>query len=181
MYPVQRHLSPEVAACNAYTLYQLSSPTKADDAGYPLQQSTSQSSATKDDFLSANIPPSQTSTTERWNRRSHSPDKAPSGLDYKNVMQWLNQQACGGTAKRKRTINRKQRHAANQRERRRMVHLNEAFDQLRQHIPTFPHEKKLSRIQTLKFAIDYIALMMDILKENDSGEKTTGKNGHYWD
>ena len=64
-----------------------------------------------------------------------------------HVTLWLNQQACGGAIKRKRRINRRQRVAANHRERKRMVQVNDAFEQLRRKIPMFPYEKKLSRIQ----------------------------------
>ena len=37
------------------------------------------------------------------------------------------------------------RHAANMRERRRMQSINDAFESLRQHIPTLPYEKRLSK------------------------------------
>ena len=84
---------------------------------------------------------------------------------FDNVLVWLNQQSCGGTVKRKRKINKNQRSAANMRERRRMVHLNDAFEVLRETIPVFPYEKKLSRIQTLKLAIDYISFMTEFLQD----------------
>uniref|UniRef100_A0A8D2KY13 BHLH domain-containing protein n=1 Tax=Varanus komodoensis TaxID=61221 RepID=A0A8D2KY13_VARKO len=51
-----------------------------------------------------------------------------------------------------------QRHAANVRERKRMLSINSAFDELRGHVPTFPYEKRLSKIDTLRLAIAYIAL-----------------------
>ncbi|XP_053926691.1 helix-loop-helix protein 13-like [Cuculus canorus] len=56
-----------------------------------------------------------------------------------------------------------QRHAANVRERKRMLNINSAFDQLRCRVPTFPYEKRLSKIDTLRLAIAYIALLGDIL------------------
>ncbi len=93
------------------------------------------------------------------------------GDPYSNVMVWLNQQACGGTTKRKRRITRPQRQAANIRERRRMVHLNSAFEVLRDQIPMFPYEKRPSRIQTLRLAMDYIAFMTEILNGNQTGEQ----------
>jgi hypothetical protein len=46
-----------------------------------------------------------------------------------------------------------QRHAANMRERKRMQSINEAFEGLRQHIPTLPYEKKLSKVDTLRLTI----------------------------
>ncbi|XP_074595536.1 uncharacterized protein LOC141850743 [Brevipalpus obovatus] len=49
-----------------------------------------------------------------------------------------------------------QRQAANLRERRRMQSINDAFEILRAHIPTLPHEKRLSKVDTLKSAIEYI-------------------------
>ena len=47
------------------------------------------------------------------------------------------------------------RHAANMRERRRMQSINDAFESLRQHIPTLPYEKRLSKVDTLKLTIGY--------------------------
>uniref|UniRef100_A0A8C4N141 BHLH domain-containing protein n=1 Tax=Eptatretus burgeri TaxID=7764 RepID=A0A8C4N141_EPTBU len=56
-----------------------------------------------------------------------------------------------------------QRQAANVRERKRMLSINSAFEDLRRHVPTFPYEKRLSKIDTLRLAIAYIALLEDIL------------------
>lgn len=56
-----------------------------------------------------------------------------------------------------------QRHAANIRERKRMLSINSAFEELRGHVPTFPYEKRLSKIDTLRLAISYIALLREIL------------------
>uniref|UniRef100_UPI00358E87A5 helix-loop-helix protein 13-like n=1 Tax=Myxine glutinosa TaxID=7769 RepID=UPI00358E87A5 len=56
-----------------------------------------------------------------------------------------------------------QREAANVRERRRMLSINSAFEELRRHVPTFPYEKRLSKIDTLRLAVAYIALLEDIL------------------
>ncbi|OWR40593.1 hypothetical protein KGM_206128 [Danaus plexippus plexippus] len=76
---------------------------------------------------------------------------------------------------------RVQRAAANVRERRRMLRsgpngttktcvwcsnfssINSAFDELRVHVPTFPYEKRLSKIDTLRLAIAYIALLREVL------------------
>ncbi|XP_077128503.1 helix-loop-helix protein 13-like [Ranitomeya variabilis] len=55
------------------------------------------------------------------------------------------------------------RHTANIRERRRMLSINSAFEELRGKVPTFPYEKRLSKIDTLRLAIAYIALLRDIL------------------
>ncbi|CAH2306322.1 pancreas transcription factor 1 subunit alpha-like [Pelobates cultripes] len=55
------------------------------------------------------------------------------------------------------------RQAANVRERRRMLSINSAFEELRNRVPTFPYEKRLSKIDTLRLAIAYIALLSDIL------------------
>ncbi|XP_054272245.1 uncharacterized protein LOC128992608 isoform X2 [Macrosteles quadrilineatus] len=80
---------------------------------------------------------------------------------------------------------RVQRQAANIRERKRMLRseprpraptappgpldrppvkiINSAFDELRSHVPTFPYEKRLSKIDTLRLAIAYIALLKEVL------------------
>lgn len=59
-----------------------------------------------------------------------------------------------------------QRFAANVRERRRMLSINSAFEHLRQHVPTFPYEKRLSKIDTLRLAIAYISLLQQLLHTN---------------
>jgi hypothetical protein len=65
--------------------------------------------------------------------------------------------------KRRRIASLAQRRAANVRERKRMFSLNEAFDQLREIVPIFAYEKKLSRIETLRLAIIYIAFMTELV------------------
>ncbi|XP_035778855.1 type-2 histone deacetylase 1-like isoform X2 [Anopheles albimanus] len=55
------------------------------------------------------------------------------------------------------------------RERKRMMRsapngINSAFDELRVHVPTFPYEKRLSKIDTLRLAIAYIALLREVLE-----------------
>lgn len=67
-----------------------------------------------------------------------------------------NQDGTGGTHK-------VQRFAANVRERRRMLSINSAFEHLRLHVPTFPYEKRLSKIDTLRLAIAYISLLQELL------------------
>ncbi|XP_059620347.1 twist-related protein 1 [Phlebotomus argentipes] len=63
-----------------------------------------------------------------------------------------------------------QRQQTNIRERKRMMRsapngsINSAFDELRIHVPTFPYEKRLSKIDTLRLAIAYIALLREVLE-----------------
>ena len=54
------------------------------------------------------------------------------------------------------------RAAANVRERRRMQSLNAAFIELRAHLPLFPREPRLSKMETLRLARAYIALLADL-------------------
>lgn len=72
-------------------------------------------------------------------------------------------QPSGKTKPRRRVATIAQRRAANIRERRRMFNLNEAFGVLRKKVPTFAYEKRLSRIETLRLAITYIAFMTEVL------------------
>ncbi len=63
-----------------------------------------------------------------------------------------------------------QRQAANQRERKRMQSINEAFEGLRAHIPTLPYEKRLSKVDTLRLAIGYISFLSELV-QNDAHSK----------
>ena len=58
---------------------------------------------------------------------------------------------------------RTRRVAANARERRRMESLNVAFDKLREVIPSFTDNSKLSKYETLQMAQTYIAALKDLL------------------
>ncbi|CAF0794954.1 unnamed protein product [Didymodactylos carnosus] len=72
--------------------------------------------------------------------------------------------------KRKRILNGVQRQEATQREKRRMLKLNKAFEDLRKVLPVSEFARnKLSRAETLKSAIDYINLMTDMLQTNSIG------------
>jgi len=64
----------------------------------------------------------------------------------------------------------KQRQTANARERSRMRSISAAMLQLRYRLPSSfaPREKKLSKIQTLRFAIRYIGDLWDVLQRGES-------------
>ncbi|XP_013398034.1 twist-related protein 2-like [Lingula anatina] len=127
------------------------------------------------DFQSSEEPPALSSKVGEEASNLPSADTYPTpgeisgdgSKNYDSVVEWLNQQSCGGSSKRKRRITRPQRLQANMRERRRMVHLNSAFDQLRLHVPSFPYENKMSRIQTLKLTVEYITFMQEVLSTPD--------------
>ncbi|THD23056.1 Pancreas transcription factor 1 subunit alpha [Fasciola hepatica] len=53
------------------------------------------------------------------------------------------------------------------RERRRMLSINSAFEMLRNCLPTFPYERRISKIDTLRLAIAYLALLHDMLNSLD--------------
>ncbi|KAK6050320.1 Helix-loop-helix DNA-binding domain protein [Cooperia oncophora] len=58
--------------------------------------------------------------------------------------------------RRRNEISGRQRIAANERERKRMNSINRGFDYLRQRLPNNTHEKKLSKVDTLRGAMEYI-------------------------
>ncbi|XP_055596501.1 protein atonal-like [Uranotaenia lowii] len=60
-------------------------------------------------------------------------------------------------------IKRKRRLAANARERKRMRGLNEAFDRLRQHLPSGAADQQLSKHETLQMAQTYITALCELL------------------
>ena len=80
------------------------------------------------------------------------------------------EQKTGQKPKRKRVQSVIQRKAANVRERRRMFHLNEAFETLRKRLPAFNYEKRLSRIETLRLAMTYIEFMKNVSDGKDPSD-----------
>jgi len=51
-------------------------------------------------------------------------------------------------------------------EKNRMMSINKAFEMVRLNIPTFPYERRLSKIDTLHLAISYISLLQAVLDSN---------------
>lgn len=66
------------------------------------------------------------------------------------------------------TVLKRRRLAANARERRRMNGLNDAFDKLREVVPSLGTDHKLSKFETLQMAQTYIAALCDLLQRHDS-------------
>jgi hypothetical protein len=64
------------------------------------------------------------------------------------------------------TTNLSDHYESPQNERTRLVSINEAFEILRVNIPTFPYERRLSKIDTLHLAISYINLLECVLESN---------------
>lgn len=61
---------------------------------------------------------------------------------------------------------RMRRMQANKRERKRMHTVNSAFDDLRELVPTYPSNRKLSKIETLRLACAYIEDLAKLLRES---------------
>lgn len=61
-------------------------------------------------------------------------------------------------------VMRRRRLAANARERRRMNSLNDAFDRLREVVPSLGNDRKLSKFETLQMAQTYISALCDLLE-----------------
>lgn len=55
----------------------------------------------------------------------------------------------------------------NARERRRVETVNNAFLRLRRHVPLETRHKRLSKVKTLRYAIDYIKRLSDMINEHD--------------
>ncbi|XP_051646096.1 transcription factor ATOH1 [Manacus candei] len=75
-------------------------------------------------------------------------------------------------------VQKQRRLAANARERRRMHGLNHAFDQLRNVIPSFNNDKKLSKYETLQMAQIYISALAELLHGPAAPPDGPGKAEH---
>ncbi|CAH2300746.1 neurogenin-2 [Pelobates cultripes] len=64
-------------------------------------------------------------------------------------------------------IKKTRRVKANNRERNRMHNLNSALDSLREVLPAFPEDAKLTKIETLRFAHNYIWALSETLRMAD--------------
>ncbi len=59
-----------------------------------------------------------------------------------------------------------------------MFNLNEAFDKLRNKVPTFAYEKRLSRIETLRLAITYISFMDELITATSLPNSSSNGNNN---
>ncbi|MBN3275778.1 NGN1 protein, partial [Polyodon spathula] len=74
------------------------------------------------------------------------------------------------------TVKKNRRVKANDRERNRMHSLNDALDSLRCVLPAFPDDSKLTKIETLRFAHNYIWALSETIRIADrekTGEAST--------
>uniref|UniRef100_H3A972 Atonal bHLH transcription factor 1 n=2 Tax=Latimeria chalumnae TaxID=7897 RepID=H3A972_LATCH len=75
-------------------------------------------------------------------------------------------------------VQKQRRLAANARERRRMHGLNHAFDQLRDVIPSFNNDKKLSKYETLQMAQIYINALAELLQSPKDQPKSDHRSAY---
>ncbi|KAI1292190.1 Neurogenin-1 [Halotydeus destructor] len=68
------------------------------------------------------------------------------------------------------TLKRNRRSKANDRERNRMHGINDALERLRTVLPIFPDDNKLTKIETLRFARNYIWTLSETLTMLDTKE-----------
>ncbi|XP_010751013.2 neurogenin-1 [Larimichthys crocea] len=71
-------------------------------------------------------------------------------------------------------VKKNRRVKANDRERNRMHNLNDALDELRGVLPAFPDETKLTKIETLRFAHNYIWALSETIRIADLQAGKTG-------
>ncbi|XP_033183009.1 uncharacterized protein LOC117153252 [Bombus vancouverensis nearcticus] len=104
-------------------------------------------------------PKQQTRTNKTVHKNSKRTKK--SGLKLSNSSK--------GITPRQRTLRRLE---SNERERMRMHSLNDAFQSLREVIPHVSKERRLSKIETLTLAKNYIVALTDVICAMRSEEKT---------
>lgn len=132
---------------SAYELPNQTIITKTLPTLVPIKSSTSPSSSSSTSSSLASMP--STSTGTYTTATTHK-----SGKKVKN----------SGTTKVTPDVMKKRRLAANARERRRMNSLNDAYEKLRDVLPNFGPDKKLSKFETLQMAQTYMNELKEILK-----------------
>lgn len=149
--------SSELEAQSSYYnfnfFYQHQNPPEPYDVNTYDSFVTTTSSLSEDNF-NFSVPFSETSTIANQNNKKNSNCRGRK----KNVVR---------DRLPSPSVMKKRRLAANARERRRMNGLNEAFDRLRQVIPSLDADHKLSKFETLQMAQTYISALRELL-EGDS-------------
>lgn len=68
----------------------------------------------------------------------------------------------------------------NARERKRVQNVNSAFTYLRRHIPYENRHKRLSKVKTLRIAIDYIQSLQSLISEHDQNLPSKENSTENW-
>lgn len=111
----------------------------------------------------------------RGSLRSASPDSSPLCPEPEQLLQQKKRRR--GRARSEATVQvvkKNRRVKANDRERNRMHNLNDALDALRGVLPAFPDETKLTKIETLRFAHNYIWALSETIRIADLQAGKTG-------
>lgn len=141
-----------------------SSPTAAADSSTTtIEKAREQlaSPARSQDSLCAKRPSSR---TKHNNRHQPYPDGSARSPGSCSSDGGDSTQSDGDNAEGSSRLHSKvKRVAANSRERKRMHTVNTAFDQLRELVPTYPSNRKLSKIDTLRLACTYIQDLVSLL------------------
>ena len=166
--------SVSAAAAAATTTTLISRPTQQ-QSEFTFSTLPGTTSTTPSNILSPNSSPQF-----RGKKRNLSTDDENDDND--SIISGGNSSRNGGSSSRSKMMRRKptsaeelaaQRNQANVRERQRTQNLNDAFQSLRQIIPTMPSDK-MSKIHTLKIASSYIDFLYCVLQTEDVDENNGG-------
>lgn len=169
----------------------LSPRVSSPDSHYALTVASPMSTASDPGMSSQPYTPNYYSRQELWSRQDFygENNNIYNKYDYKCKSQGLESHSSMGSysrqdyydSKYKRDISnnrknsqpqagvevmKKRRLAANARERRRMNSLNDAFDRLRDVVPSLGNDRKLSKYETLQMAQTYIAALHELLQRD---------------
>ncbi|XP_017094493.2 basic helix-loop-helix transcription factor amos [Drosophila bipectinata] len=103
---------------------------------------------------------SQARSTKYWNKQHRSKPYDKLSISSASSSSSSSSSGCGDNVLRKRRL------AANARERRRMNSLNDAFDKLRDVVPSLGHDRRLSKYETLQMAQAYIGDLVTLLSRD---------------
>lgn len=92
--------------------------------------------------------------------------KTTKSSDQNRTSKRSNSQTNKSTAPPPVEVMKKRRSAANARERRRMNSLNDAFEKLREVVPSLGSDRKLSKFETLQMAQTYINALHELVKSH---------------
>lgn len=114
----------------------------------------------------------------RGSLRSASPGSSPLGPprspEPEQQLQKKRRRGRGRSEAGGQVVKKNRRSKANDRERNRMHNLNDALDELREVLPAFPDETKLTKIETLRFAHNYIWALSETIRIADLQAGKTG-------
>ena len=147
--------------------FTLSNPLLAPSLAIPIYSSQTTPAVVDNSYKNIFVAAAQTKTNSGKNKESGNSESDTNSMATLRGRKRTAQSRLPAKLKEPAAVARR-----NARERRRVKMVNDGFLRLRRHVPTDPKNKKLSKVKTLRLAIEYIHHLQHLLQVDNCSQQT---------